>query len=195
MVRVGTGKQLMGGGGHRGLIGVEISDKDLKQITKDLDNLFPSSDTQLRNALRGAMRKAAKPAQTYLKALIPSRGTGEKRFGKGQKVNPAYRGKQGGRPGQLKRSIQIINGKTKGGRFPSVYVGPRVKGGNWANVDKTGFYFFFWEYGHFNPITKSYHGPKRWLDQTAQATGPQVLGRLVGDIKQMIDKRWAKKLG
>ena len=59
MVGIGTGKQLMSGGGHRGLIGVEISDKDLKQITKDLDNLFPSSDTQLRNALRGAMRKAA----------------------------------------------------------------------------------------------------------------------------------------
>lgn len=173
---------LQGSGGHHGVL--EIDEKELKQIIKDLNKLFPSSDTKLRNALRGSMRKTMKPVQNYLRGLIPARKTGEKEV----------RGKKGGRPGQLKRSIQIINGKTSRGRFPSVYVGPKVKGGSWKNMDKSGWYFFFWEYGHFNPMTGKYESPRRWLDKTAQAKGNQVMSSLISDIKVMIEKRFAKKM-
>tara|TARA_R100001463_G_scaffold125122_6_gene182415 strand:- start:176 stop:727 length:552 start_codon:yes stop_codon:yes gene_type:complete len=176
-------KVLQGSGGHHGV--VQIDEKELSQIIKDLDKLFPSSDTKLRNSLRGSMRKTMKPVQNYLRGLIDPR-----KNKKAKKI----RNKKGGRPGQLKRSIQIINGKTSRGRFPSVYVGPKVKGGSFKNMDKSGFYFYFWEYGHFNPITGKYEPPKRWLDKTAQAKGAEVTSRLVADIKSMIGKRFAKKM-
>ena len=185
----------MGGGGHRGGVSISVDEKDLKQIINDLDKLFPDSDTKLRNNLRTGMRKAMKPLQTYLRNLIPARTSTRKVFGRGDRVNPDYRGKQGGSPGQLKKSIQIINGKTSRGRKPAVYVGPKVKGGNWNKVDKTGFYFYFWEYGHHNPLTGKYEQPRRWLDKTAQAKGGKAMNDVINQDKEVIARRWAKKLG
>ena len=108
---------------------ISIDEKELKQIINDLDKLFPDSDTKLRNTLRTGLRKAMKPLQTYLRNLIPARTSTRKVFGTGDRVNPKYRGKKGGSPGQLKRSVQIINGKTSRGRKPAVNEGPKVKGG------------------------------------------------------------------
>jgi hypothetical protein len=176
-----TRKVLEGSGGHHGLI--EIDKNDLNKLIKDLNNLFPSSDTKLRNAVRAGMRKSMIPVRTHLRGLIPERETGKKKI----------KGKEGGRPGQLKRSIQIINGKTSRGRWPAVYVGPKIKGGNWKNLDKSGFYFYMWNYGHHNPITGQYEAPKRWLEDTANATGNQAMQSIVPNIRRLIDTRWNKK--
>lgn len=149
---------------------IQIDKKSLLKITKDLDQLFPDSDTKLRNTLRSAMRKAAKPLVPEIRGLID---TG---LIKGSKST-----------GQLKKSIGIINGKTKGGRKPSVYVGPRVKK-SWASKEKSGFYFYFLEYG------KAGVPARRMLDKAAQSKGNQVMNDAINQLKQIIAKRWAKKL-
>ena len=143
---------------------ITIDKKELKQIQKDLDKLFPDSDTKLRNTLRSALRKAATPLRKEVRNLTPKDD------------------------GQLKRSIGIINGKTKGGRKPAVYVGPRVKG-KWSTKDKTGFYFYFLEYG------KVGYSPKRILDKAKQAKGNEVMNDVIAKLKVIIAKRWAKKIG
>ena len=89
--------------------------------------------------------------------------------------------------GQLSRSIGIINGKTSRGRKPSVYVGPRVKK-SWASKQKTGFYFYFLEYG------KAGVPARRMLDKAAQVKGKGVMVDVASQLKTIISKRWAKKL-
>ena len=174
-------KVLQGSGGHHGVI--EFDKNELNKIIKDLNNLFPSSDTKLRNAVRSGMRKSMTPVKAHLKSLIPKRQAGDK----------TIRGKKAGTPGQLRRSIQTINGKTSRGRWPSVYVGPKVKGGNWANIEKSGYYFYMWNYGHHNPFTGQYEPPKRWLEDTANSKGDQAMRSLIPDIRRLIDTRWNKK--
>lgn len=149
---------------------IQLDKTEMKQIIKDLDKLFPDSDTKLRNTLRSALRKAAKPLVPEIRGLIDSGLSSDKSTG------------------QLKKSIAIINGKTKGGRKPSVYVGPRVKK-SWASKEKSGFYFYFLEYG------KAGVPARRMLDKAAQSKGNQVMNDTINQLKQIIAKRWAKKLG
>ncbi len=84
--------------------------------------------------------------------------------------------------GQLENSLALINGKLKPGMSPSVFVGPRVKGA-FANENKTGFYFYFLEYG-FRGIPGL-----RMLDKAAASKGNAALNSVVSEIKKLIDKR------
>ena len=147
----------------------------LKQIIKDLDRLFPSSDTKLRTTLRSALRKSATPLRSELRTNIKT------------DIKPTRPGATEKKTGQLVKSIGIINGKTKGGRKPSVYVGPRVKG-SFSSANKTGFYFFFHEYGYYNAPAL------RMLDKTARAKGQQVMDSVISKLKTIIEKRFAKKM-
>ena len=149
---------------------IQFDKNEMKQIIKDLDQLFPDSDTKLRNTLRGALRKAARPLVPEIRSQIKQ---GLKNMTKST--------------GQLSRSIGIINGKTSRGRKPSVYVGPRVKK-SWASKQKTGFYFYFLEYG------KAGVPARRMLDKAAQVKGKGVMGDVASQLKTIISKRWAKKL-
>ena len=52
------------------IVSAKIDEKELKQIIKDLDKLFPSSDTKLRTTLRSALRKSATPLRSELRTNI-----------------------------------------------------------------------------------------------------------------------------
>ena len=157
------------------IVTAQIDEKELKQIIKDLDKLFPSSDTKLRTTLRSALRKSATPLRSELRTNIKS------------DIKPTRPGATEKKTGQLVKSIGIINGKTKGGRKPSVYVGPRVKG-SFSAANKTGFYFFFHEYGYHNAPAL------RMLDKTARAKGQQVMDNVITKLKTIIEKRFAKTM-
>jgi len=161
---------------------ISIDKKELKQIINDLDKLFPDSDTKLRNTLRSALRKAARPLVPAIRSEIDK---GLKPFSSWENT----RGKRAEKAhtGQLKRSIAIISGKTSRGRKPAVYIGPRVKG-DYEAKNKTGFYFYFLEYG------KAGVSPRRMLEAAAQAKGAQVMGDVINQLKGIITKRFAKKL-
>ena len=157
---------------------ISIDEKELKQIINDLDKLFPDSDTKLRNTLRSALRKAARPLVPAIRSEIDK---GLASFGS---LDNKRREQT---TGQLKRSIGIISGKTSRGRKPAVYIGPRVKK-SFANKNKTGFYFYFLEYG------KAGVSPRRMLEAAAQAKGAQVMGDVINKLQGIITKRFAKKL-
>ena len=159
---VSTQKVLASGGGHSGQVGMTINKKELNSIIKSLESLN-MSDSKNKTLLRQAMRKAAKPILSELKGLVPKDS------------------------GQLRKSLSIINGKNRKGVAPSVFVGPRVKGA-FANENKTGFYFYFLEYG-FRGIPGG-----RMLDKTAQsAAGKNALQNVVKEIVKVIDKIWSKR--
>ena len=157
---------------------VTIDQKELRQIRKDLQKLFPSSDTQLRTALRGALRKAARPLVPEIRKNIDLGLTSPALL----KVK-----KREQSTGQLKKSIGIINGKVSRGRRPAVYIGPRVTK-SFSDKEKSGFYFYFLEYG------KQGVSPRRMLDAAANSKGGQVMNDVISKLKVIISKRWAKKL-
>jgi len=162
---------------------LHIDKKDLDQIIKDLDNLFPTSDTKLRNTLRTAMRKAIKPAVEQMRTEIKKGLTPLAQWAnvRGKRLSEAH-------SGQLEKSIAVISGKTSRGRHPKVYVGPRVKGA-WSSKEKSGWYFYFLEHGSVNLA------PRRILEKVVTAKGSIIAGSLVSSLKEVIGKRWAKKLG
>jgi len=153
------------------MISARVNSKQLNQVIRDLDRLYPKSDTKLRNTLRTALRKSAAPLRKELRNQIKSslKSTSKEKS-----------------TGQLVRSIGIINGKTKGGRQPSVFVGPRVKG-SFSNIKKSGFYFFFLEYG------KVGLSPRRMLDKTSAAVGEISSQMLLNNVADIVTKRWAKR--
>ena len=128
-----TGKNLQAGGGHQGLVSVGIDEKELKSLINFMEKLN-LSDSQTKVKLRQGMRKAAKPLVDTLRAEI------DKVEGKNTVGN------KNRSTGRLKKSIAVINGKMRRGVQPAVYVGPRVKGA-FADKKKSGFHFFFLEYG------------------------------------------------
>ena len=140
--------------------GIVINKKELNDIVKNLESLN-MSDSKNKTLLRQAMRKAAKPILSELKSLVPKDS------------------------GQLRKSLSIINGKNKKGVPPSVFVGPRVKGA-FANENKTGFYFYFLEYG-FRGVAGL-----RMLDQAARSKGSQALNDVTNQLKGLIEKRFKK---
>jgi len=157
------------------IVSAKIDEKELKQIIKDLDKLFPSSDTKLRATLRSALRKSATPLRSELRTNIKT------------DIKPTRTGATEKKTGQLVKSIGIINGKTKGGLKPSVFIGPRVTG-KFSARDKTGFYFYFHEYGYYNAP------PLRMLNKTARAKGQQVMDSVITKLKTIIEKRFAKRM-
>lgn len=141
-------------------VGLTINKKELNEIARNLESLN-MSDSKNKTLLRQAMRKAAKPILSELKSLVPKDS------------------------GQLRKSLSIINGKNKKGVPPSVFVGPRVKGA-FANENKTGFYFYFLEYG-FRGVAGL-----RMLDQAARSKGSQALNDVTNQLKGLIEKRFKK---
>jgi HK97 gp10 family phage protein len=141
-------------------VGLTIDKKELAEIARNLESLN-MSDSKNKTILRQAMRKAAKPILSELKSLVPKDS------------------------GQLRKSLSIINGKNRRGVAPSVFVGPRVKGA-FANENKTGFYFYFLEYG-FRGIPGL-----RMLDQAARSKGSQALNDVTNQLKALIEKRFKK---
>jgi hypothetical protein len=96
--------------------------------------LMNASDKLTRKVLLSGMRAAATPIVKAMRANTPVSGRDYK--------NAKYERSSG----DLKRSIGKITGKSK--RFPSIYVGPRVKRsfkykgyiGHWVNFgDDTGY--------------------------------------------------------
>ncbi len=156
------------------IVSAQIDEKELKQIIKDLDRLFPSSDTKLRATLRSALRKSATPLRSELRSNIKT------------DIKPTRAGAEEKKTGQLVKSVAIINGKTKGGLKPSVFIGPRVTG-KFSARDKTGFYFYFHEYGFYNAP------PLRMLEKTASSKGQQVMDSVISKLKTIIEKRFVKK--
>ena len=141
-------------------VGLTINKKELDEIARNLESLN-MSDSKNKTLLRQAMRKAAKPILSELKGLVPKDS------------------------GQLRKSLSIINGKNRKGVAPSVFVGPRVKGA-FANEDKTGFYFYFFEYG-FNGKPGL-----RMLDNAARSKGQQALNDVINKLKKLIEKQFKK---
>ena len=141
-------------------VGLTINKKELAEIARNLESLN-MSDSKNKTLLRQAMRKAAKPILSELKGLVPKDS------------------------GQLKKSLSIINGKNRKGVAPSVFIGPRVKGA-FANENKTGFYFYFLEYG-FRGVAGL-----RMLDQAARSKGSQALNDVTNQLKGLIEKRFKK---
>jgi HK97 gp10 family phage protein len=141
-------------------VGLTIDKKELAEIARNLESLN-MSDSKNKTLLRQAMRKAAKPILTELKGLVPKDS------------------------GQLRKSLAVINGKNRRGVAPSVYVGPRVKGA-FADKNKTGFYFYFLEYG-FRGVAGL-----RMLDKSARSKGSQALNDVTNQLKKLIEKRFKK---
>ena len=141
-------------------VGLTIDKKELAEIARNLESLN-MSDSKNKTLLRQAMRKAAKPILSELKSLVPKDS------------------------GQLRKSLSIINGKNRKGVPPSVFIGPRVKGA-FANENKTGFYFYFLEYG-FRGVAGL-----RMLDQAARSKGSQALNDVTNQLKGLIEKRFKK---
>jgi len=139
------------------IVSAQIDEKELNSLIKDLESLN-MSDSKNKTLLRQGMRKAAKPILQELKSIVPIKSK------------------------QLKKSLAIINGKNVKGKPPTIYVGPRVKK-SFAAMDKTGFYFYFLEYG-FRGIPGL-----RMLDKTASSKGNFALSNVITEIKKLIDKR------
>lgn len=141
-------------------VGLTIDKKELAEIARNLESLN-MSDSKNKTLLRKAMRKAAKPILTELKGLVPKDS------------------------GRLRKSLAIINGKNRRGVSPSVYIGPRVKGA-FADKSKSGFYFYFLEYG-FRGVAGL-----RMLDKSARSKGNQALNDITNQLKALIEKRFKK---
>ena len=139
------------------IVSAQIDEKELNSLIKDLEKLN-MSDSKNKTLLRQGMRKAAKPILQELKSIVPIKSK------------------------QLKKSLAIINGKNVKGKPPTIYVGPRVKK-SFAAMDKTGFYFYFLEYG-FRGIPGL-----MMLDRTASSKGNFALSNVITEIKKLIDKR------
>jgi len=152
-------------------VGLTINKKELAEIARNLESLN-MSDSKNKTLLRQAMRKAAKPIWTQLRANVDN-------------IKPTLKGASSRKTGQLKKSLAVINGKNRKGVSPSVFVGPRVKGA-FANENKTGFYFYFLEYG-FRGVAGL-----RMLDQAARSKGSQALNDVTNQLKGLIEKRFKK---
>jgi hypothetical protein len=176
MAKVFTEKNLRGNkGGHQGLVGYQIDEKELRGLIKSIEKLG-MSDSQTKVKLRQGMRKAAKPLVDELRAEIA------KVEGKNN-VNNKNRA-----TGRLQKSIAVINGKMRRGQSPAVYVGPRVKGA-FADKKKSGFHFFFLEYGFRG---KPGH---RMLDKVYKSTTAQIAqSNVINEIKKEIERLWSKRL-
>jgi len=148
------------------IVSAKIDERELKSLIKDLESLN-MSDSKNKTLLRQGMRKAAKPLVPQIRKEID---------------NYTSKTKNSRSTGQLKKSIAIINGKNVRNRPPTVFVGPRVKGA-YADMKKTGFYFYFLEYG--------FRGKPggRMLDKAATSQGNTTLNSVIKEIKKLIDKR------
>ena len=176
MATVFTEKNLRGNqGGHQGLVGFQIDKNELKGLIKSIEKLG-MSDSQTKVKLRQGMRKAAKPLVNELRGEIKDY------------INKDTEGNADRSTGQLVKSIAVINGKMRRGQSPAVYVGPRVKGA-FADKKKSGFYFYFLEYG--------FRGKPggRMLDKVYRSTTAKMAqSNVINEIRKEIERLWSKRL-
>lgn len=151
------------------MVKLEVDEKELRQIQKDLDKLLPF-DRGTKTIVRQAMRKAMKPMVKELKNLVGR-----------NKKNPKA-------TGDLKRSIGLINIKNRRNAPPIVAVGPRknAKGKQDGDLLPTG-YMIFLEYG--TPTIPA----QRNLDKTERSKYNEVINSIVPSLRSIIDKRFKKK--
>ncbi len=97
MATVFTEKNLRGNqGGHQGLVGFQIDEKELKGLIKSIEKLG-MSDSQTKVKLRQGMRKAAKPLLNELRAEVKDY------------IKTADDGYANRSTGLLEKSIAVIN--------------------------------------------------------------------------------------
>jgi len=147
------------------MITLEVDEKELRQIQKDLDKLLPF-DRGTKTIVRQAMRKALKPAVKKLKSFY----------------------KEHKDSGDLYKSIGAFNIRTAKSKPPIVGVGPRKtsKGKQEGDRLPTG-YMYYIEYG------KDGEGGKRYMDKTVKAVGQEVANSILPSLRSIIDRRFKKK--
>jgi hypothetical protein len=146
------------------MVKLEVDQKELRQIQKDLDKLLPF-DRGTKTIVRQAMRKALKPAVKKLRGYL-----------KNHKDS-----------GDLYKSIGAFNIRTRRSQPPIVGVGPRKTSiGKQKKKLPTG-YMYYIEYGK-----KGVSG-NRYLDKTVKEVGQQVANSILPSLRSIIDKRFKKK--
>jgi hypothetical protein len=148
------------------MIKLEVDEKELKQIQKDLDKLLPF-DRGTKTIVRQAMRKAMKPVTKELRSLL----------------------KKNTDSGDLVKSIGVFDIKNKRTAPPVVGVGPRKRAkGKQEGSDllPTG-YMIFLEYGTPNIPAQ------RNLDKAESSQFSSVMSSIVPTLRSIIDKRFKKR--
>ncbi len=146
------------------MITLEVDEKELRQIQKDLDKLLPF-DRGTKTIVRQAMRKALKPAVKKLRTFyIEHKDSGD-----------------------LYKSIGAFNIKTAKSKPPIVVVGPRKTSKGKQNSKLPTGYMYYIEYG------KDGKGGERYLDKTVKAVGQEVANSIIPSLRSIIDKRFKKK--
>jgi hypothetical protein len=121
--------------------------------------LMNASDKLTRKVLLSGMRAAATPLVKAMRANTPVSGRDYK--------NAKYKRSSG----DLKKSIGKITGRSK--KFPSIYVGPRVKG-KWSN---SGYIGHWVEFGSDTGYDVPFAG-RRFAQKAYEQAGPQALAIL-----------------
>lgn len=148
------------------MVKIEVDDKELRQIQKDLNKLLPF-DRGTKTIVRQAMRKAMKPVTKELRSLL----------------------KKNTDSGDLVKSIGVFDIKNRRTAPPVVGVGPRKRAkGKQEGSDllPTG-YMIFLEYGTPNIAAQ------RNLDKAEASKFSAVMSSIVPSLRSIIDKRFKKK--
>lgn len=150
--------------------------KELREVQRALKKLSPKNDRRLKQNIRTALKRSAKPMVKGLKDEI------KKTYTKNS-------------TGQLRKSIAAIPAR-KERNGVAVYVGARVKGAFKAK-DKTGFYFYFlsesgYTTGFSKKGVKRKKGPQRDPDNLL-AKMPQYEGAVYSQVDGQIQDVIARK--
>ena len=144
--------------------------KGAKQLERALMN---ASDKLTRKVLLSGMRAAATPLVKAMRANTPvSKAIKKKSPGDTEPLHKS---------GDLKRSIGKITGKSK--KFPSIYVGPRVKG-KWSY---SGYIGHWVEFGSDTGYNVNFAG-RRFAQKAYEQAGPQALAILEEKILKAATK-------
>jgi hypothetical protein len=170
---------------------IQVDKKALLEVQRGLEKLFPKT-SQVNNALRRGLRKAARPIKQELKSLI---------------------GKSAFKTGKLARSIRVFDSKrnTKAGR-PSVFVGPLVKvpkkiknnkGMTMAEKkkasdafikEKSGYYMYMLEYGFRPGGGKTKVMGLGLRPKAVQKAGAKASQEVINGVVEIINKQAMKTL-
>ena len=125
--------------------------------------LMNASDKLTRKVLLSGMRAAATPIVKAMRANTPVSKPKKKKSK--EDTEPLHKS------GDLKKSIGKITGKSK--RFPSLYVGPRVKG-KWSSKGYIGHWV---EFGKDTGYDLNFAG-RRFAQKAYEQAGPKALAIL-----------------
>jgi hypothetical protein len=125
--------------------------------------LFKASKSLTRKVLLSGMRKAATPLVKAMRANIEPSGR--------DYTNARYKRNSG----DLKKSIGKITGRSK--KFPSIYVGPRVKR-KWSNAGYVGHWV---EFGNDTGYNVDFDG-RRYAQKAFESTSSKAESMLEEEI-------------